>query len=234
MGAPDVTVVCVGPETSEAPLYDPKLLAELDWSGVTHMKGGVTSLSPGPGLRVRPLSKGDYDRGFLQLLAQLTKVGDISREQFEERFETMQRCPGHYYVTVVEDMDQGKVIASATLACELKFIRGCATRGRLEDVVVSDQYRGRQLGKLIVTTINLLAQHVGCYKLGLDCTDSMKKFYSSLGYTSEPGNDNTMIIRFPAPSANATSATVASCSNGAPATAPAATTTVTVGSTSNL
>ena len=43
-----------------------------------------------------------------------------------ERFDTMRRCPGHYYVTVVEDVDQGKVIASATLACELKFIRGCA------------------------------------------------------------------------------------------------------------
>lgn len=189
----------VGPETTEVPLYDPKLLAALDWSDVKHMKGGVTSLTPGPGLRVRPLSKADYDRGFLQLLAQLTKVGEISREKFEERFELMRRSPGHYYVTVVEDMDQGKVIASATLACELKFIRGCATRGRLEDVVVSDQYRGKQLGKLIVTTINLLARHVGCYKLGLDCTDSMKAFYSSLGYASEPGNDNTMIIRFPLP-----------------------------------
>ena len=35
--------------------------------------------SPGEGLRVRPLCVEDYDRGFLQLLAQLTTVGDISR-----------------------------------------------------------------------------------------------------------------------------------------------------------
>ena len=35
--------------------------------------------SPGEGLRVRPLCLEDYDRGFLQLLAQLTTVGDISR-----------------------------------------------------------------------------------------------------------------------------------------------------------
>lgn len=53
----------MGPETAEDPLYDPKLLAALDWSDVKHMKGGVTSSSPGPGLRVRPLSKADYDRG---------------------------------------------------------------------------------------------------------------------------------------------------------------------------
>ncbi|KAG0725182.1 putative glucosamine 6-phosphate N-acetyltransferase [Chionoecetes opilio] len=171
MGAPDVQKVSVGPETAEDPLFDPQLLAGLDWSDVKHMKGGVTSSSPGPGLRVRPLCKADYDRGFLQLLAQLTKVGEISREKFEERFELMRGSSGHYYITVVEDEERGTVIASATLACELKFIRGCTKRGRLEDVVVSDQYRGRQLGKLIVTTINLLAHHVGCYKLGLDCRD---------------------------------------------------------------
>lgn len=53
----------VGPEDAEAPLYDPGLLAKLDWSKVTHMKGGVTNHAPGDGLRVRPLCKADYDRG---------------------------------------------------------------------------------------------------------------------------------------------------------------------------
>ncbi|XP_047471900.1 probable glucosamine 6-phosphate N-acetyltransferase [Penaeus chinensis] len=186
----------VGPEDAEAPLYDPGLLAKLDWSKVTHMKGGVTNHAPGGGLRVRPLCKADYDRGFLQLLSQLTKVGDISREKFGERFDAMKNCPGHYYVTVIEDTDQGKIVGSATLACELKFIRGCAKRGRLEDVVVNNEYRGKQLGKLIVSTVTLLASQVGCYKMGLDCKDEMKSFYNSIGYSSEKGNDNTMIIRF--------------------------------------
>ncbi|KAK7086645.1 N-acetyltransferase, partial [Halocaridina rubra] len=73
----------VGPEELEEPLYDPVLLNKLDWSNVKHMKNGVTSAAPGEGLRVRPLCKGDYDKGFLQLLAQLTKMGDVSREKFE-------------------------------------------------------------------------------------------------------------------------------------------------------
>ncbi|XP_069157979.1 glucosamine 6-phosphate N-acetyltransferase isoform X3 [Procambarus clarkii] len=197
MGAPDVFLPNVDREDEEeAPLYDPGLLARLDWSQVTHMKHGVTSATPGDGLRVRPLCKADYDRGFLQLLGQLTKIGDVTREQFDERFEAMRSCPGHYFVTVIEDTQLGHIVGSATLACELKFIRGCAKRGRLEDVVVSDEYRGKQLGKLIVTTITLLAKQVGCYKLGLDCKDEMKPFYGSLGYTSEKGNDNTMIMRF--------------------------------------
>lgn len=186
----------MGPEDAEKPLYDPEILTRLDWSEVTHMKGDVTSARPGDGLCVRPLCKADYDKGFLQLLGQLTKLGDISREKFNERFDAMRSCPGHYYVTVIEDTLLGQIVGSATLACELKFIRGCAKRGRLEDVVVNNEYRGKQLGKLIVTTITLLAKEVGCYKLGLDCKDEMKPFYGSLGYTSEKGNDNTMIIRF--------------------------------------
>lgn len=196
MGAPEPTMPSVGPEELEEPLYDPSLLTKLDWSLETHMKNGVTSATPGEGLRVRPLCKADYDRGFLQLLSQLTKVGDISREKFDERFDLMRSCPGHYYVTVIEDTNKGEIVGSATLSCELKFIRGCAKRGRLEDVVVNNEYRGKQLGKLIVSTITLLAKQVGCYKIGLDCKDEMKAFYSSIGYGSEKGNDNSMIIRF--------------------------------------
>jgi hypothetical protein len=86
--------------------------------------------------------------GFIQLLSQLTKVGDISKEDFLgkfshhlwkftqnwwnalfailERFASMKRCPNTYYVTVIEDTQLGQVIGAATLVTELKFIRNCA------------------------------------------------------------------------------------------------------------
>ena len=44
------------------------------------------SRNPGPGLRVRSLNIDDYDRGFLELLGQLTSVGNISREAWSQRF----------------------------------------------------------------------------------------------------------------------------------------------------
>ena len=78
---------------------------------------------------------------------------------------------------------------------ERKFIHSCGLVGRLEDVVVSDAYRGRQLGKLIVVIITRLAVKLGCYKITLNCNDKMIKFYSSLGYKSEDGNSNYMCIR---------------------------------------
>lgn len=37
-------------------------------------------------MKVRPLQEGDYDRGFLQLLSQLTSVGEVSRAEFLSEF----------------------------------------------------------------------------------------------------------------------------------------------------
>lgn len=107
---------------------------------------------------------------------------------------------GDYYVTVIEDTRSKKIIGAASLIIERKFIRGCALRGRLEDVVVNETYRGKQLGKLIVLTVTLLADHLGCYKMSLDCKDKLIGFYTSLGYVLEPGNSNSMTIRCPGPS----------------------------------
>ena len=71
-------------EGGDAALYDSSILSTLSFS---HLQGVFkphieNPAQPSPGLRVRSLRTGDYDRGFLQLLAQLTKVGDISREDF--------------------------------------------------------------------------------------------------------------------------------------------------------
>lgn len=182
--------------TEDLPLYSPSLLEDLDLSTTSvTFKPALTMKNPGEGLKVRPLNISDYDRGFLELLGQLTSVGEISREEWEDRFMNMKKCPETYLVTVIEDTTTNRVIGAATLVVEQKFIHNCAKRGALEDVVVSDEYRGKQLGKLIVTVITLLAHKVNCYKLSLNCKDSMIKFYSSLGYKLEEGNGNYMQIR---------------------------------------
>ncbi|XP_064484676.1 probable glucosamine 6-phosphate N-acetyltransferase isoform X1 [Ornithodoros turicata] len=178
-------------------LYDPELLEGLDYKHSLVKQGSSGSgLSVDESLRIRPLSTDDFDKGYLKILSQMTLVGDISKEQFLRRFHEMKARPDTYYVTVVEDLSTGAVVAAASLVTELKFIRNTALRGRLEDVVVDDGYRGRSLGKLVVQTIVLLAEKMGCYKITLDCKDELIKFYTSNGFHQEPGNSNTMSIRF--------------------------------------
>ncbi|CAB3365265.1 Hypothetical predicted protein [Cloeon dipterum] len=177
-------------------LYEPSILKKLDFGKArTKFEPKISAAQPGAGLLVRPLSSDDYDKGFIQLLSQLTKGGDVSRQDFLDRFASMKRCANTYYVTVIEDTHLGRVIGSATLVVEQKFIRNCALRGKLEDVVVNDSYRGKQLGKLIISTISLLAEELGCYKISLDCKDQLVPFYTSLGYLREEGNANSMTIR---------------------------------------
>ena len=50
------------------------------------------SRNPGTGLRVRSLNIDDYDRGFLELLGQLTSVGNISREAWTQRYLCVSMC----------------------------------------------------------------------------------------------------------------------------------------------
>jgi len=108
----------------------------------------------------------------------------------------MKESVNTYYVTVIEDVNKGVVIGSATLLLEQKFIHNCAKRGRIEDVVVDDQYRGKQLGKILLTTLVSLSKRLDCYKLSLDCRDQMIPFYETLGFVKEPNNGNFMVIRF--------------------------------------
>lgn len=47
----------------------------------------ITNEAPGePWLLVRPLKIEDYDKGYLELLSQLTSVGNITRTQFESKY----------------------------------------------------------------------------------------------------------------------------------------------------
>jgi len=180
---------------SDENIFDASLLKTLPWEERrASYRGDIDLLRPGPGLVLRPLSIHDYERGFTSVLAQLTKVGEVSQKQFEDRFRQMKQCPNTYYITVIEDTQKGQVIGSASLVVEQKFIHEIATRGRIEDVVVREEYRGQQLGKLLVDALALLSRKLGCYKLSLECKDENVRFYETMGFQRD--EQNFMIQRF--------------------------------------
>ncbi|KAK2139481.1 hypothetical protein NP493_82g03035 [Ridgeia piscesae] len=171
------------------------MLTRLDWSAKTaSFKNGCSPSSPGDSLEMRPLRLSDYHRGFLQLLGQLTLVGEVSFDEFKERFSAMKQCRDTYYILVVEDTGTKELIGCATLLVEQKFIHSAGTRGRVEDVVVHSEYRGRQLGKLLVETLTLLGKLVDCYKMSLECKPENVKFYETFGYA--PDGQLFMVQRY--------------------------------------
>ncbi|KAI3435568.1 hypothetical protein D9Q98_001633 [Chlorella vulgaris] len=129
----------------------------------------------------RDLEVDDFNKGYLNLLSQLTKVGTYDEAVFKARFEELSKMKDTYKIVVIEDMDKKQIIATATLVVELKFIRGCSKCGHIEDVVVDSTYRGLRLGLRVIEALMTAAQDLGCYKVILDCSEDNVPFYAKCG-----------------------------------------------------
>jgi len=129
-------------------------------------------------LNFRQLEKGDYDKNYLELLKQLTVVGDISKEKYEM---TIDKMGAEVWVIEYEN----KIIASVSLLLEQKIIHECGIVGHLEDVVVDRDYRKYGLGKFIIERIIKIAKERGCYKLIGDCKSELLGFYEKNGFESK-------------------------------------------------
>ncbi|KAL6054989.1 Glucosamine 6-phosphate N-acetyltransferase [Balamuthia mandrillaris] len=115
-------------------------------------------------------------------MIRLTEVGDVSKEQFEERFAQLRRTKNTYFVFVIEDITKQRIIGAATLLVERKFLRNCGKCGHIEDVVVDSSYRGKQLGLRLVELLKGVAKTLGCYKVVLNCSPKNIPFYEKCGF----------------------------------------------------
>eukprot|EP00112_Aurelia_sp_Birch-Aquarium-sp1_P016506 Seg3752.1 transcript_id=Seg3752.1/GoldUCD/mRNA.D3Y31 product="Glucosamine 6-phosphate N-acetyltransferase" protein_id=Seg3752.1/GoldUCD/D3Y31 len=177
-------------------LFDESILKNIDFSdNPLKIEHGLSPTNAGENLILRPLNSDDYDKGYIELLRQLTEVGDVTKEKYLERFIEMKSCKESYYIVVIEDTSTKKIIGNGTLAVEFKFIHTTAKRGRVEDIVVDKEYRKRHLGQLLVETLTKLSESVGCYKTSLDCKEQLIPFYGQFGFKREDGR-NYLCKRF--------------------------------------
>lgn len=71
-------------------------------------------------LKIRPLERGDYAKGFLDCLRVLTYIGDVSEERFNERYDWMNtHAKGGYYILVIEDGT--RILGTGALIVERKL-----------------------------------------------------------------------------------------------------------------
>ncbi|KAJ2481962.1 Glucosamine-phosphate N-acetyltransferase-like protein [Coemansia sp. RSA 2320] len=129
---------------------------------------------------MRSLELTDYRKGYIECLANLTVVGEVSEQMFAESFEDMQRA-GCYFIVVIEDLEVAKIVATATLVVEQKFIRNCGRVGHIEDVVVAKGQQGKRFGFTLIKQLQELAAVTGCYKSILDCSLDNVPFYEKCG-----------------------------------------------------
>lgn len=71
------------------------------------------------GFIIRPLQKSDFAKGYLDCLGVLTWVGNISEEEWCQRYDDMASATGTYYLLVIEA--QGRIVGTGSLIVERKL-----------------------------------------------------------------------------------------------------------------
>ncbi|KAI5860976.1 acetyltransferase [Durotheca rogersii] len=141
---------------------------------------GVAAVLP-QGYTARSLRLSDYEAGFLDCLRVLTTVGEISKEQFAERYQWM-ASQDTYYVLVIEDTINNKIVGTGALLVERKFIHSLGLVGHIEDIAVAKDQQGKKLGLRLIQALDYIAEKVGCYKTILDCSEANEGFYVKCGF----------------------------------------------------
>lgn len=135
---------------------------------------------------VRKITEKDFDNGFFETLSNLTIVGDIYSND-ELKRDVIGKVLGdqNYIIIVAEDLESKKIIGTATLLIEQKFIHNGGKVGHIEDVATRKGFEGRGVGRKIINELIKLAREQGCYKIILDCDAKVVKFYEKLGFAKK-------------------------------------------------
>ena len=167
-----------GNDDDDEPLFDPGLL-----DSAVGRECGVPERYV-----LRPLQRGDHDRGHAAVLAALSPCA-ITRAAHRARFAALRRWnaahapPGLYFVAVAAERGTGRVAATATALVEHKFTHGAGRVAHIEDVAVRADARGQRLGTALVALLVRLARtHAHCYKAVLCCTPARRAFYEHCGF----------------------------------------------------
>lgn len=89
--------------------------------------------------------------------------------------------PSEIYNTfVIVNRQNEKVIGAGSLVVEKKFIRKLGKAGHIEDIVVLDSFRSKNLGIKLISLLKEIALLNGCYKVILDCGDKNVGFYKKV------------------------------------------------------
>ncbi|GAH34488.1 unnamed protein product, partial [marine sediment metagenome] len=112
----------------------------------------------------------------IKLLGQLTTVGNPNHNNIKPSIYD------NIYVATIIHNKKEIIIGCVTILIEDKIIHNGGKVGHIEDVVVSNDYRGKGIGKIIINHCVALAKESGCYKVILDCNEENTKFYEKCGF----------------------------------------------------
>lgn len=128
-------------------------------------------------ITIRELVADDLERGFLETLTALAEV-NLEPPAARAIFESRQKAGVRTFVAVTG----ARVVGTASLVVELKFIHTGAWCGHIEDVAVHPDFKKHNIGARLVRHATAEAAKAGCYKVILSCFEWLIPFYEGCGY----------------------------------------------------
>ena len=136
-------------------------------------------------IKFRLLEKEDYNKGYLKLLEQLTDVGNVTKNQFDNIIDNNLINKDIY---VIEDISTQKLIGTGSILYEQKFIHNCAKYAYIEDLVISSQYRGKNYGRSLMIFLLQKIKENNCQRVYLRSNKKNISFYKKLEFETQLSN----------------------------------------------
>ena len=128
------------------------------------------------------ISKSNIKKQYLSLLEELTKTNDISDELFEFNLKKINLIGKIIIGYVNNNKNTIELVGTGTIILEPKIIRSGMYVGHIEDIIVKSTWRGKKISQSILDKLTSFAIESNCYKVILDCVDSICSVYKSNGF----------------------------------------------------
>lgn len=120
---------------------------------------------------------------YINLLKELSECNEMSLEIFMDNLIKIHNV-GIIVIAYIGSFDSNdfEIIGSGTIIIEPKIIRNCKNVGHIEDIVVKTNYRGKKISHDILSNLKKYAYENNCYKIILDCENSITNVYKKNGF----------------------------------------------------
>ena len=132
-------------------------------------------------LIIREIEYQDYNNGYLDLMFEFTNYEHkINESEYNFYLEQMKYNRLSKILIILSTIDN-KIIGAGTIF-KLNKIHNNPV-GQIEDVIISQKYRGLGLGKLIIEKlVKVGLEEFKCYKIILNCLDKNIDLYKKNGF----------------------------------------------------
>jgi glucosamine-phosphate N-acetyltransferase len=128
---------------------------------------------------------------YLELCNQLSWSPDISEDLFVKNILKINEN-GILLIGYIGDPESNyEIVSTGTVFIEPKLIRGGKSVAHIEDIIVHEKYRYKGIASAVIEFLKTYAKENGCYKIILNCRDSVKPFYEKCEF-SQNGSQMTL------------------------------------------